>query len=123
MLRLWIVLILTALPVSAAPVPKPDPVKPDHFGERRILLLRSSAVQKELGLSAEQRIAIIDHFEAVDDAYEIEIFNLNPPGLTFEFSPEGAEKKRLLAVEYGVKRDEQSRSALAANITANQLSK
>ena len=55
-------LLVVASPLIAAPAPKPDAVKPDQFTERRIQLLRDSRVQKELGLSAEQRIAVIDHF-------------------------------------------------------------
>ncbi len=122
MLRLWFVLVLTAVS-SAAPVPKADAVKPDRFGERRILLMRSSAVQKEIGLNAEQRIAVIDLFEAVDDAYGSEISNLYPPSSTFEFSPESAEKKRLFAVAYGVRRDEKLRTALAEILTPIQFAR
>ena len=65
--------LIFASVLIAAPVPKVDGVKPEQFTERRIQLLRDSRVQKELGLSAEQRIALIDHFEAVDEAYPSDI--------------------------------------------------
>jgi hypothetical protein len=122
MIRL-LILLTFASPVFAAPVPKPEAVKPEHFTEHRILLLRSSAVQKELALSAEQRIAVIDHFEVVDEEYFRKVFSLYAPSSPVGDSPEESAKKGQLSLEYEAKRSAKSRDALAEVIKTPQLAR
>jgi hypothetical protein len=122
MIRL-LFLLAFATPAFAAPVPKPEGVKPEHFTDRRIELLHDSRVQKELGLSAEQRIAIIDHFEAVDEEYSRKAGSLYPPSAPVGDFAEESEKKSQLLLEYAAKRSAKSREELASVIKFPQMTR
>ncbi len=63
------VAILFAIPLLAAPVP-PSPKPDDSVSPSAIQLLQHRKVQKELKMTAEQRIGILDGLADLDEEYE-----------------------------------------------------
>jgi hypothetical protein len=57
----------TAPQATAAPVPKPEMAKADDITDSLVELVSIPAVQRELKMSAESRVAIIDGFEKLDE--------------------------------------------------------
>lgn len=95
---LWVALALFAAPlVLAAPVPvtKTD----DTVSLSAAKLLKHRKVQKELKMTAEQRIALVDAQEDIDETYEKEINRLvrmqNVPADSFDL----ADKQRRKSTE------------------------
>jgi hypothetical protein len=91
-------LLFLAAPLSAAPVPaqpKPD----DSTAPSAIKLLEHRKIQKELKMSAEQRIVLLDGLADIEEDYEKKIIELaNMPNAPEE-AYEKLDKERLKAVD------------------------
>lgn len=57
---------------DAAPIPKDERPKATDVADRHSELVLSSAIQRELKLSSEQRVKLIDEFDAIDLRTELE---------------------------------------------------
>ena len=63
-------ILIVASAVAAAPVPIPPKAANDEASPAAAKLLKNRKVQKELKLSAEQRITIVDGFADIDEAID-----------------------------------------------------
>ena len=123
MLRFSTFLIL-ATPLFAAPVPKAEAVKPERFTGRRIQLLRDSRVQRELVLSAEQRIAVIDHFETAHETLRAKERELYPPFSQADpLCPDCVSEKSRELAQFTAKQLATTQKSLAAILTKPQLAR
>lgn len=68
----------TAPQATAAPVPKVEMAKAGDVTDALVELVSQSAVQRELKLSAEQRVAIIDGFDTLNEKWEKSGRPVNP---------------------------------------------
>jgi len=112
--------ILAALAL-AAPLPKGDALNPEVVSPRQADLLRDNRVQRELGVCAEHRVALLDFFEEWDEQRSDYLSGLNapnpaPPGP----NPALEELKKKQAVEFLTKHKAKQREAVAAHLTATQ---
>ena len=102
-----------------APIPKDEPLNPEVVSPRQAILLRDSRVQRELGLTADKRIALIDFFEAWDEEATSFLGSLYPPSGPPR-TKEQADAKKKEHDEFIAKQKEKMRTAVAANLTAAQ---
>ena len=86
---------------------------------RQAILLRDSRVQKELALTAEKRIALLDFFEEWDEEAGSFVGQLYPPSGPPQ-TKEQADAKRKEHDEFIGKQKERMRVAVAAHLTAAQ---
>jgi len=105
----------------AAPLPKDEPLNPEVVSPRQADLLRDSRVQRELGLSAEHRVALLDFFEEWDEQRSDYLSGLNGPNPAPPVpNPALEELKKKQAVEFLTKHKAKQREAVAAHLTATQ---
>jgi hypothetical protein len=62
-----LVLLLLALPLAAAPVPKAEKVKPEDVTDAHVELATVPAIQREVKLSADQRATLTDGLDAITE--------------------------------------------------------
>lgn len=108
--------------VLAAPVPKDEPVKPEAVTDRLALLLRDNRMQRELGLSAEKRVTLIDFFEAFDEENGRFVGILYPPSGPGE-TKEQTEAKAKKHAEFQTKQRKRMQALTAGCLTASQFNR
>lgn len=102
-----------------APIPKDEPLNSAVVSPRQAILLRDSRVQRELGLTADKRIALLDFFEAWDEEATSFLGSLYPPSGPPQ-TKEQADAKKKEHDEFIGKQKEKMRTAVAAHLTAAQ---
>ena len=111
--------LFAAVLTLSAPIPKDEPLNPEVVSPRQAILLRDGRVQRELGVVAEKRIALLDFFEAWDEEATSFLGSLYPPsGPPQTKEQEDAKKKE--HDEFIGKQRVKMRAAVAANLTAAQ---
>lgn len=91
-------LLLLTAQVDAAPVP-PQPKLDDTVSASAIKLLQQRKVQKEIKMSAEQRVAIFDGMADIEEDYEKKITELSKMPNAPEEAFDKLDKDRQKAVE------------------------
>lgn len=109
--------------VLAAPVPKDEPVKPEAVTQRHALLLRDNRMQRELGLSAEKRVTLIDFFEAFDEENGRFVGMLYPPSSGPGETKEQAEAKAKKHAEFQAKQRKRMQAVAAGCLTPSQFAR
>jgi len=111
--------LFAAVLTLTAPIPKDEPLNPEVVSPRQAILLRDGRVQRELGLTAEKRIALIDFFEAWDEKASSFLGSLYPASGRPP-TKEQADANKKEHDEFLGKHKERMRAAVAAILTAAQ---
>lgn len=112
--------ILAAALTFAAPIPKGEQVNPEVVSPRQADLLRDSRVQRELDITAEHRVALLDFFEEWDEQRSDFFMRSNPPNPPPGPNPAVEALKKKQAVEFLTKHKAKQREAVAAHLSAAQ---